>query len=258
MQFLAIELDVNEKLFLRNPQRTDLGRKILRESVLLIDEIGFEALTFKKLAARIHSTEASIYRYFESKYFLLLYLTNWYWEWLKFCIELSIMNVKEPPEKLKRIVGTVVDTSKRNAKVDFIDEQVLHRIVVAEGSKAYHTKEVDSQNREGFFLSYKSLCKKIADVMVEINPDFPYPRALASNLLEMASNHIYFALHLPRLTDIDSKGDILQQMEDMLNFITLKLLATEKPWIQPTIANSQTDIQYNKLQPSNGHSTKVH
>lgn len=224
MQLLAIELDINEKLFLRNPQRTELGRKILKESILLIDEIGFEGFTFKKLAVRIHSTEASVYRYFENKYLLLLYLTNWYWEWLKFCIELSIMNVAEPKIQLERIINTIVDTSKRNAKVDFMDETVLHRLVVTDGSKAYHTKEVDVQNREGFFMSYKSLSKKIADVIRAINPVFPYPRALASNLLEMASNHIYFALHLPKLTDIDKNENIIKQIEDLLNYFAFNLI----------------------------------
>lgn len=228
MQFLAVELDVNEKLCLRNPQRTELGRKILKHSVDVIDEIGFERFTFKKLAERIPSTEASIYRYFESKHLLLLYLMNWYWEWIKFCIDLKVMNIPDAPKKLQLIINTLVDSTNREAKVDFMNEAVLQRIVVVESAKAYHSKEVDAQNQEGFFLSYKSLAKKIADVISEINPAFPYPRALASNLLEMANNHIYFALHLPRLTDIDKEGNILQQVEALLQFFAFKLLTVEK------------------------------
>ncbi len=225
MQLLAIELDVNEKLCLRNPQRTELGRKILKHSILLLDEIGFERFTFKKLAERISSTEASVYRYFENKHLLLVYLVNWYWEWMKFSIDLKIMNIKNPEEKLRHVISTIVDTTKRNAKVDFIDEDVLHRIVVAEGTKVYHTKEVDEQNRDGYFMSYKSLSRKIADILLEINPLFPYPRALASNLLEMANNHVYFAQHLPRLTDISGeKGDILKQAEELLRFFAFQLI----------------------------------
>ncbi len=224
MQLLAIELDVNEKLCLQNPQRTELGRKILKYSVLLLDEIGFERFTFKKLAKRIGSTEASVYRYFKNKHLLLLYLVNWYWEWMKFTIDLRTMNIKEPKEKLRLVISSIVDTTKRNAKVDFIDEDVLHRIVVAEGTKAYHTKEVDAQNREGFFLSYKSLSEKVAAILLEINPSFPYPRALASNLLEMANNHIYFAQHLPRLTDISNEDDVLQQVEELLTFFAFRLI----------------------------------
>lgn len=224
MQLLAIELDVNEKLCIRNPQRTDLGRKILKNSILLLDEIGFERFTFKKLAQQMDSTEASIYRYFESKHLLLLYLLNWYWEWIKFRISLRLMNIREPQEKLRAVISTIVDTAKRNAKVDFIDEDILHRIVVVEGTKAYHNKEVDEQNKEGFFLSYKSLCQKIADILLEINPLFPYPRAMASNLLEMANNHIYFAQHLPRLTDIENDSNVMQKVEDLLLFFAFKLI----------------------------------
>ncbi|MBK7871058.1 MAG: TetR family transcriptional regulator [Saprospiraceae bacterium] len=224
MQLLAIELDVNEKLCIRNPQRTDLGRKILKNSILLLDEIGFERFTFKKLAQQMDSTEASIYRYFESKHLLLLYLLNWYWEWIKFRISLRLMNIREPQEKLRAVISTIVDTAKRNAKVDFIDEDILHSIVVVEGTKAYHNKEVDEQNKEGFFLSYKSLCQKIADILLEINPLFPYPRAMASNLLEMANNHIYFAQHLPRLTDIKNDSNVMQKVEDLLLFFAFKLI----------------------------------
>lgn len=224
MQLLAIELDVNDKLCLQNPQRTELGRKILKYSVLLLDEIGFERFTFKKLAKRISSTEASVYRYFKNKRMLLLYLVNWYWEWMKFSIDLRTMNIDDPKEKLRLAISSIVDTAKRNAKVDFIDEDLLHRLVVVEGIKAYHSIEVDEQNQEGFFLSYKSLSGKIANILLEINPSFPYPRALASNLLEMANNHIYFAQHLPRLTDIDKEQDVLQQVEELLTFFAFRMI----------------------------------
>ncbi len=227
MAVLAIELDINDGLFLRNPQRTALGRKILRNSILLIDELGLESFTFRKLAERIGSTEASIYRYFENKHLLLLYLVNWYWEWMKFRIEFKIMNVRDPRERLKIAISSIVDTAKRNTRVEFIDEDILHRIVVAEGTKVYHKKEVDAQNKEGFFLSYKFLCKTIAEIALELNPDFPYPRALASNLLEMANNHIYFAEHLPRLTDVEKEGDISQQVEELLTYFAFRLLFPE-------------------------------
>ena len=58
---------MNEKLFVRNPEQTELGRKIIEFSIKLIYENGFEAFTFKKLAEVIGSTEAGIYRYFEKQ-----------------------------------------------------------------------------------------------------------------------------------------------------------------------------------------------
>ena len=47
---VSIQIKLNEKLYLRDPQDTELGRKIIQESILLIDELGFENFTFKKLA----------------------------------------------------------------------------------------------------------------------------------------------------------------------------------------------------------------
>ena len=87
---LQLHLKMNEALFLRDPQSSELGKNILKHSVQLIYKNGFEAFTFKKLAADIGTTEAGIYRYFENKHKLLVYLTAWYWGWLEFQISFHI------------------------------------------------------------------------------------------------------------------------------------------------------------------------
>lgn len=222
---IAITLKINDTIYIRDPQQTDLGKSILQHGILLIDELGLEKFNFKKLAERIHSTEASIYRYFENKHKLLIYLINWYWEWMKFRIDFFTNNISDPNERLKLVLTAIVDTSKKNTSIEFIDEDILHRIVVSEGIKAYHSKEVDEDNESGYFLSYKSLCEKVASVILEINPEFKYPRTLASNLLEMANNQLYFALHLPRLTDLKMESeDDHQQVIDLLEFFAFKML----------------------------------
>src|SRR5210317_99186 len=98
---IAITLRINDTIYIRDPQQTELGRSILLHGVLLIDELGLERFNFKKLAERIHSTEASIYRYFENKHKLLIYLINWYWEWMKFRIDFFTNNVEDPQKRLK-------------------------------------------------------------------------------------------------------------------------------------------------------------
>ncbi len=188
---IGIKISLNDKLYLRDPQETTLGRRLIKEGILLIDEIGFEAFNFKKLATAMSSTEASVYRYFENKHFLLLYLVSWYWEWVNYLIDISIMNIEDPKRRLKIVIETIVYASKDNPSIDYVNESVLHRLIIAEGTKAYHTKAVDKENTEGFFINYKSLSSKIADVITEVNPKFPYPNTLASNLFEMANNHIY-------------------------------------------------------------------
>ncbi|HBY69084.1 MAG TPA: TetR family transcriptional regulator, partial [Flavobacteriaceae bacterium] len=79
-----LQIRVNENLYLKDPESSSLGKKIIENSIILIEEIGFEGFTFKKLGDRIQSPEASIYRYFENKHKLLLYLTSWYWSWKEY------------------------------------------------------------------------------------------------------------------------------------------------------------------------------
>ena len=81
MEYLFQDLKVHipDKIYIKDPESSVLGKKIITHSILLIDDIGFESFTFKKLGSEINSNESSIYRYFENKHKLLLYLTSWYW-----------------------------------------------------------------------------------------------------------------------------------------------------------------------------------
>ena len=222
---IEIKISLNNGLYLKEPQDSKLGRKIIQYSIILIDEFGFEAFTFKKLAEKINSTEASIYRYFENKHILLLFLVNWYWEWVNYLIRINTINVDDPKRKLEIIIHSFVSASQENPSVDYVNESKLHNIVIAEGGKAYHTKEVDTENSKGFFSSYKQLATTVSQVISQINSDFKYPFALATNLFEMSNNHIYFARHLPRLTDITVEKDNVKEVENMLNYFANKLLS---------------------------------
>jgi len=224
MSFACVQIVVSDKLFLRDPQQSKLGQKIIKEGIFLLDEIGLEAFTFRKLAKKIASTEASIYRYFENKHYFLVYLLSWYWEWVRFRIDFNSMNVKDPKERLSIIIKTIVDTVRLSTPANYIDRDALNRVVIAEGTKAYHIKAIDQENKEGFFLNYKSLAKKIAGVIKEVNPKFPYPKSLATNLLEMANNQIYFAQHIPALTDVKIKRKKMDEVEAMLSYFVFKML----------------------------------
>ena len=126
----------------------------MEHSIGLIDEIGFEAFTFKKLAKHISSTEASVYRYFENKHKLLIYLVSWYWNWLEYQLMFAVNNVSDPEERLKRALKVVSQPHLLGTNFVHIDKDALHRIVVAESPKAYLSKEVDEDNKEGYSRLY--------------------------------------------------------------------------------------------------------
>jgi Bacterial regulatory proteins, tetR family len=210
---------LNDHLYLRDPQHTLLGQKIIQTSVELIDRLGFEQFTFKKLADEIGSTEASVYRYFENKHRLLHYLIAWYWSWMEYRIDLLTSTMKDPKEKLKAFINLIAEEKKYDSQFEFVDEEALYRIVVAELDKTYLTKWVDDDNKEGLFVGFKSLCKKIAGWVSAIKPDYPYPNSLVSTLLLASSQQIFFAEHLPSLSNIKKNKNTHQQLAHFLETI---------------------------------------
>lgn len=221
---ISVHVKVNSNLYLRDPQKTRLGKNIIKEGIILIDKIGIEKFTFKKLAQAMGSTEASIYRYFKNKHALLVYLVSWYWEWVRFQIDFNSMNVIDPRQKLKITIKTIVDTIRLTTPADYIDRDLLHNIVVKEGNKAYHNNDVEKENKMGFFTHYTLLVERVAEIIQDINSDFSYPHTLASNLLEMANNQMYFAQNLPKLTDLQPENGNMHALEEMLDFFVFKLI----------------------------------
>ena len=149
MENLQLHIEVSEELYLRNPDSSELGKRIIAGSIDLINELGFELFTFKKLGERIGSPESSIYRYFESKQALLIYLVAWYWSWVDYKLAFAITNIDSPKEKLKRAINVLVQPVLVDYSILHVNEVLLSEIIITESVKAYHTKEVDDQNKKG-------------------------------------------------------------------------------------------------------------
>ncbi|MBU7569581.1 MAG: TetR/AcrR family transcriptional regulator, partial [Flavobacterium sp.] len=193
------------KIYLKDPQTSKLGRKIVQESIKLIDEVGFDNFTFKKLGERIGSNESSLYRYFENKHKLLVYLSSWYWSWMEYRIVFATANISDPSEKLRQAITLVTEQIKDDTSTDYIDESVLNRIIIAEFTKTFLTKEVDEENKEGFFLIYKQVINRIVAMIIDLNPDFPYPKSLASSIVEGSLHQHFIKDHFKTITDCNEK-----------------------------------------------------
>lgn len=196
-----INLEINDKVYLKNPNSSKLGKSILRGSVDLMDEIGFENFTFKKLAQNIESTEASVYRYFENKHYLLLYLILWYWSWMEYRLVFKLTNIEDPNKRIGIAINLLTEKVLEDHDFYQVNEVKLSKIVIADSSKVYLCKDVDKDNAEGLFSVYKSLVDRVAQIILEVNPSYKYPHMLVSTIIEGAHDQRFFAEHLPRLTN---------------------------------------------------------
>ena len=90
MEKLQLHITISPDLYTKDPESSVLGQKIVSKSIEMIDRLGFEDFTFKKLGLEIGSNESSVYRYFDSKHALLVYLINWYWSWIEYRLVFSL------------------------------------------------------------------------------------------------------------------------------------------------------------------------
>jgi len=104
------------------------------------------------------------------------------------------------------------------------DLDLLQRVVVSESSKAYLTKQVDQENKNGLFAEFKQLTQRFSELIEAVAPKYPYPHSLASLFIESQLNQRYFADHLPSLTDLGIDA------ENRLAFYQNLVQNTTAPW----------------------------
>jgi AcrR family transcriptional regulator len=202
---LQLSLDMGDQLALRDPQASTLGRSIVHNGLELMVELGYEQFTFKKLAERMGSTEAGIYRYFTNKHRLLLYLLTWYWSGLEYAISISNKNLDDKRKCVSNALDILVLGLPEEIDLFNLDTRKLYTLAVCESSKAYLLKDVDEINAHRLFMPYKSTVHQLALLFEQVNPDYPYAHSLATTVTEAAHNQHFFAEHLPSLTDFAGK-----------------------------------------------------
>lgn len=211
-----VQIQPNEKLYVRDPTQSEVGRNIIRHGMTMIEKLGFEEFTLKKLAIKLKTNESSIYRYFANKHRLLLYLVDWYWRWMEYLILVHTNNIQDPYRKIDIILDILLLKIDDNwAGGPEFDKNILNQLVIKEGSKAYLTSHVTEDNKQQLFKSYKDLCARIATIFLEVNPNYKYSRSLTSTVLEMVHHQYFFMHNLPRLTDF---GDTKDESE-IINYL---------------------------------------
>ncbi len=201
-----IRIDVSDKIFLKDPCSSDLGKEILSKGLDMIDELGLEKFTFKKLASEVGTTESAIYRYFENKHKLLLYYVSWYWGWLEYNLAFGTANIESNSKRLEMAIK-IITRDLTEIKTAPFDLNCLQHVIIAEGAKAYLTKAVDNENKEGLFSQFKDLCERISKMISDLAPKYPYAHSLASLFIESHLDQLYFTEHLPALSDLNGSDN---------------------------------------------------
>lgn len=212
----SFKVDINSNLYLKDPESSSLGLKIVISSVDLIDLYGIEEFNFKKLAKAIGSTESSIYRYFENKRNLLLYLSSLYWGVMEFQLVMQTNSMTSGLDKLMTAVETLFSDPKTEFSSYEVEGEKLRHIINSEFVKAYHYKHVDVQNEAGYFSIYKRLVSRLSDLIADVNPDYSYSNSLASLIIEGSLNQYFLSEHFQNLTDCHSKDNLYLFYNDLL------------------------------------------
>ncbi|MCF4101926.1 TetR/AcrR family transcriptional regulator [Gillisia sp. M10.2A] len=210
------KISINPELYLKDPESSDLGKKIIGEGILLIDEVGFEKFTFKKLGIRIASNESSIYRYFENKHKFLVYITNWYWGWKEFQLTLSTYGISKSYDKLIEGIKVITQPVVEDMRFEHINEVALNNIIINESSKSYLTINVDEENQHGHFLLYKRLVKRISEMINAVDADYNFPFSLATTIVNDSLNQHFICKHFSSITDCSSKVSPGMYFENMV------------------------------------------
>lgn len=203
-------MEVHDNLYLKEPFSSELGSSIAQEGAILIRRLGMEHFTFKKLALHIGVTEAAIYRYFENKHMLLLYLTAWYWAWMEVNYVYATANLGSSKSRLSIAMKLMVNGPifTKNIHINPMD---LRSIVVNESLKGYLTKTVDAEHANGIFAQVYSFGGRISELIIEISPTYPFPKTLAYTVMESSLLHAFNAKHLPGMTEqsLDSENRLV-------------------------------------------------
>jgi hypothetical protein len=112
-------------------------------------------------------------------------------------------NVENSLEKLKKAITIVTEKIEDDSSTEHINESILNKIIIIEFTKTLYTKEVDQENKEGYFLIYKNVINRIVQMIKEVNPNYLFAKSLASTIVKGALHQHFLKDHLQSITNCD-------------------------------------------------------
>jgi AcrR family transcriptional regulator len=215
---LNIQLD--ESLYLKDPMGTEVGHELVRTGAELIAHDGLESFTMKKLATELGSPESTVYRYFQNKNQLMLYISSWYWSLLEWKIAFATANLSDARQSLDKALQ-VLSGGTEEVQTAIVHEQLLNKIVIRESFKSLHICAPNTESCERFFGAYLNLTQRLAELISNVHRAYPMPKALAVTLIETAHYQQFLQHFIPALTEVRVDNHHLQKL---LHHIAFKAL----------------------------------
>ncbi len=204
-----ISVEIPEGLYLKNPTSSSLGKRIISNAIHFIYNFGFEDFNFKKLAVHIDSTESSIYRYFENKNKLLLYLSSLYWGYMEYQLLYATSSISGKIEVLNAAVEVLSESPSNTEDKKGINHYQLQQIIISEFNKPFHSKFINATDeQEQSFQLYTRFIKRLAEIIQFVSPNYDYPLSLASTLVEGLHYQIYLSKYFKEITDCKTKDSL--------------------------------------------------
>jgi AcrR family transcriptional regulator len=210
-----------QDLFIKDPTSTQIGLDILTSSSHMIASQGLETFTFRKLATAIGTTETTIYRYFKNKQQLAMYLVSCYWNWLEWQVAFATANVAHPDVALNNAIGALC-SDHAHQQHTWMQLGELQRITAAEAFKGTFLVDSDESLRKAWFYAYAHLCQRLEKLILDVQPAYAHPKALAGTLLETAQHQQFLMQHLPELTDLHTGASALAHHLQSIAFTALR------------------------------------
>ncbi len=145
-----------------------------------------------------------------------MYLSLWYWSWMEYRIVFATANLENPIQKLEKAIQIVTENIIDDESTPYINEKLLNRIVIEEFTKTMRTKNVDDENKAGYFIVYKRVINRIIAIIEEINPNYAYSKSLASTVVESALHQQFLKQHLKTITNFSEEDCSSQFFIDLV------------------------------------------
>jgi AcrR family transcriptional regulator len=197
---LHLNLDLPSCLYLKNPESSDLGKRILIEAASFIGSNGIDEFNFLKLAKKVGCTEATVYRYFHNKQQLVQYLLNIYWGSICVEIEYSTRQIKSARKKLKTAIEILSSPHPENFTDNKLAAAVVS-VVMSEGVRIHLRPQLDDEIKAGNFKYYSTLLDQFESLISESMPNYPFSRSLASTLIDTAMLQMLYISRYNNFTD---------------------------------------------------------